>query len=66
MTHDDTEPLKRGPGRPPKMPKDRRRNGVTVRFTDDELDRLEALAADAGEAVATFVWRSALRDGGAS
>jgi len=30
----------------------------------DALDRLEALAADAGEAVATFVWRSALRDAG--
>ena len=64
MTHDDTEPLKRGPGRPPKPPAEKRRNGVTVRFTDDELDRLEALAADAGEAVATFVWRSALRDAG--
>lgn len=49
-------------GRPPTPPKEQRRNPVMVRFTDDELDRIEALAADAGEKVATFVWQDVLRE----
>jgi hypothetical protein len=55
MTPDTPTPRR---GRPPKAPKDKRRNAVTVRFTDDELDRIERLAADAGETVAGYVWAS--------
>lgn len=48
---------KKRPGRPPKRPEDRRRNTISVRYTDAELDRLERLAAEAGEGVAGYVWR---------
>ena len=53
----DTTTPKRAPGRPPKPPEEKRRNVLSLRFTDAELDRLETLAADAGEKVATFAWR---------
>jgi hypothetical protein len=62
MTNTEAHLPKRGPGRPPKAPEDRRRNVVQVRFTDDELGRIERLAADAGERVAVFVWRDMLRE----
>ena len=57
MSHPDAEERRRGRGRPPKPAADKRRNPITVRYTDEELDRLERLAAEAGEAVASYVWR---------
>lgn len=61
MTRDKPE-HKRPPGRPPKRPEDRRRNTVSVRYTDAEIERLERLAAEAGEGVASYVWRQTTRD----
>lgn len=51
-------PPKRRRGRPVKTEAQKRKNGVMVRYTDDELDKLEALAAEAGEPIATYVWRN--------